>query len=140
MQPAFGFLFETDGCRAAFSGDTTVCDNLIAWAKDVDLLVHECFIHQEMVARRGGRVDQGLENVAAYHTLSSEVGKVASRAGARALLLNHFVPVAFDRDALLAEVTADFAGPVVIGEDLLSIDVPSRTISFERLRVALGSA
>jgi ribonuclease Z len=93
-----------------------------------------------MVARRGGRVDQGLENVAAYHMLSSEVGKVASKAGARALLLNHFVPVAFDPDALVAEVTAHFAGPVVIGEDLLSIDVPNRTVGFERLRVALGSA
>ena len=139
VEPAFGFLFEADGCRAAFSGDTTVCDNLIARAGDVDLLVHECFIHREMVARRGGQIDQGLENVAAYHTLSSEVGKVASRAGARALLLTHFVPVAFDRDALLAEVTADFAGPVLIGEDLLSVDVPSRTVSFEGLRLALGS-
>lgn len=140
VEPAFGFLFEADGCRAVFSGDTTVCDNLIAWAGDVDLLVHECFIHREMVARRGGQIDQGLENVAAYHTISSEVGKVASRAGARALLLTHFVPVAFDRDALLAEVTADFAGPVLIGEDLLSIDVAGRTISFEGLRLALGSA
>jgi ribonuclease Z len=140
VAPAFGFLFEADGCRAVFSGDTTVCDNLIVWAKDVDLLVHECFMHGEMVARRGGRVDQGLENVAAYHTLSSEVGKVASRAGARALLLTHFVPVAFDRDALLAEVRADFAGPVILGEDLLSIDVPGRMISFEGLRLALGSA
>ena len=116
VQPAFGFLFETERCRVAFSGDTTVCDNLTAWARDVDLLVHECFIHREMVARRGGRVDQGLENVAAYHTLSAEVGKVASRAGARLLALNHFVPVEFDRDALLAEVSADFAGPVVVGE------------------------
>jgi ribonuclease Z len=140
VQPAFGFLFETDRCRATFSGDTAVCDNLIAWAKDVDLLVHECFIHRQMVARRGGRVDQGLENVAAYHTLSSEVGKVARQAGAKALLLTHFVPVAFDRDALLAQVRADFAGPVVIGEDLLSIDLPDQTISFEALRLALGSA
>jgi ribonuclease Z len=140
VRPAFGFLFETDRCRAAFSGDTTVCENLIAWAKDVDLLVHECFIHREMVARRGGRLDQGLENVAAYHTLSSEVGKVASRAGARALLLTHFVPVTFDRDALLAEVRADFAGQVIIGEDLLAVDVPSRTVSFDGLCLALGSA
>lgn len=140
VQPAFGFLFETEGCRVAFSGDTTVCDNLIAWAKDVDLLVHECFMHGEMVARRGGRVDQGLENVAAYHTLSSEVGKVARRSGARALLLTHFVPVAFDRDALLAEVTADFAGPVLIGEDLLSVDVPRGAVGFECLRLAPGSS
>jgi ribonuclease Z len=140
VRPAFGFLFEAEGCRIAFSGDTTVCDNLIAWANGVDLLVHECFIHQEMVARRGGRVDQGLENVAAYHTLSSEVGKVAARAGARALLLTHFVPVAFDRDPLLAEVTTDFAGPVVVGEDLLTVDAARRTVCFGGLRLALGSA
>ena len=139
VQPAFGFLFEADGCRVAFSGDTTVCDNLVVWAKDVDLLVHECFIHQELVARRGGRADQGLENVAAYHTLSSQVGKVARRAGARLLVLNHFVPVEFDRDTLLREVSADFAGPVVIGEDLLTIDVARRTVGFEGLRLALGS-
>jgi ribonuclease Z len=139
VQPAFGFLFDTGGRRTAFSGDTTVCDNLLAWAKDVDLLVHECFIHQAMLARRGMRADQGLQNVAAYHTLSSEVGKVASRAGARLLVLNHFVPVEFDRDALLREVTADFADPVVIGEYLLTIDVARRAVGFENLRLALGS-
>jgi ribonuclease Z len=140
LAPAFGFLFETADCRIAFSGDTRVCDNLVAWAKDADLLVHECFIHPEMVARRGGRSDAGLENVAAYHTLSSEVGKVATRAGARLLVLNHLVPVEFDRAALLREVAADFAGPVVIGEDLLTVDVPRRAIGFETLRLALGSS
>ena len=139
VQPAFGFVFESGGCRVAFSGDTMVCDNLIRWARNVDLLVHECFIHRAMLARRGGRTDQGLENVAAYHTLSSEVGNVASKAGARVLLLNHFVPVAFDRDALLREVAADYAGPVVIGEDLLSSDVARRSVVFDGLRLAHGS-
>jgi ribonuclease Z len=138
VQPAFGFLFEADGCRVALSGDTTVCDNLITWAKDVDLLVHECFIHHEMAARRGRRSDQGLENVAGYHTLSSDVGKVATRAGARTLALNHLVPVEFDRDALLREITADFAGPVAIGEDLLTIDVPHRALGYGGLRLGLG--
>ncbi|HEX6112742.1 MAG TPA: MBL fold metallo-hydrolase, partial [Geminicoccaceae bacterium] len=32
VQPAFGFLFEAEGCRVGFSGDTTVCENLIARA------------------------------------------------------------------------------------------------------------
>jgi ribonuclease Z len=139
VQPAFGFRFGAGGCRVAFSGDTMVCDNLVAWAQEADLLVHECFIHQAMLARRGMRADPGLHNVAAYHTLSSEVGKVASRAGTRLLVLNHFVPVEFDREALLREVTADFAGPVVIGEDLLTIDVARRAVGFESLRLALGS-
>ncbi len=137
--PAFGFRFATAGCQAAFSGDTRVCDNLVRAAAGVDLLIHECFLHEAMQARRGGRTDQGFENVAAYHTLSSEVGKVAARAGAAMLALNHFVPVEFDREALLREVQADFAGPVVIGEDLLTIDLPTRTLSYQELRLGLGS-
>jgi ribonuclease Z len=139
VAPAFGFLFEMAACRVAFSGDTTVCENLVRRAAGVDLLVHECFIHHEMLARRGGRADQGLENVAAYHTLSRDVGKAASRAGARMLLLNHFVPVDFDREALLIEVRADFAGPIVIGEDLLTVDVPRHAVSYEGLHLGLGS-
>jgi len=140
VEPAFGFLFETDRCRIAFSGDTTVCDNLVRAAQGVDLLVHECFIHREMTARRVMRSAQGLENVAAYHTLSSAVGKVAARAGAGMLLLNHFVPVDFDRAALLAEVRADYAGPIVLGEDLLTVDVPNRAVSYDSLMLGLGSA
>jgi ribonuclease Z len=136
--PAFGFLFETAGCRVAFSGDTRVCANLVRAAAGVDLLVHECFLYQAMLARRGGRADRGLENVAAYHTLSSEVGKVASRAGARMLLLNHFVPVDFDRDALLREVRADYEGPIVIGEDLLTVDVPRRAVIYRGLHIGFG--
>jgi ribonuclease Z len=139
IEPAFGFLFETAGCRVAFSGDTTVCANLERAAAGVDLLVHECFIHREMAARRGTRSTQGLENVAAYHTLSSEVGKVAARTGAGMLLLNHFVPVDFDRAALLAEIRADFAGPIVIGEDLLTIDVPNRMVVHGGLHLGLGA-
>ena len=138
VEPAFGFLFETDGQRIAFSGDTTVCDNLVTWAKDVDLLVHECFIHAEMLARAGVRTPEGLANVAAYHTLSSEVGKVAARARTRLLVLNHFVPVVFDREALLREISADYAGPVVLGEDLLGIDLTHRAIMYRDLHLGLG--
>jgi ribonuclease Z len=138
VRPTFGFLFETADCQVAFSGDTTVCDNLVRWAGGVDLLVHECFIHREMVAQRVMRSEVGLRNVAAYHTLSSEVGKVASRAGARMLALHHFVPPMFDRDALLAEVRADYTGPIVVGEDLVSIDAVRRAVTFEDLRLGLG--
>jgi ribonuclease Z len=55
------------------------------------------------------------------------------------LLLNHFVPADFDREALLREVAADFAGPIVVGEDLLTIDVPRRAVSYEALHLGLGS-
>jgi ribonuclease Z len=137
VKPAFGFLFETAQARVAFSGDTTVCDRLVDAAQGVDLLVHECFIHRRMAPGRM-RSEQGLANVAAYHTLSSDVGKVAATAGTGLLVLHHFVPVEFDRDALLREVCADFPGPVVVGEDLLTVDVPRRAIAYGALRLGFG--
>jgi ribonuclease Z len=90
-----------------------------------------------MATRPGTCSAQGLENVAAYHTLSSAVGKVAAQAGAGILLLNHFVPVDFDRTALLAEIRADFTGPILIGEDLLTLDVPSRVVIHQELHLGL---
>ena len=122
--------------RVAFSGDTTVCDDLvrrprasICWCTSASSTAR-CWPGPH--ARR-----QGLANVAAYHTLSSEVGKVAAGPARACSLLNHFVPVEFDRDALLREVCADFAGPVVIGEDLLTVDVPRRVI-YRDLRLGLA--
>jgi ribonuclease Z len=119
---AYGFVFESEGRRLVFSGDTAYCPELIAAGKGADVLVHECFIHNLMKAGPG-RTAEGLAAVASYHTLSHEVGKVAAAMQARCLVLNHFVPVAFDRAALLAEVRRDFAGPIVIGEDLMSLDL-----------------
>jgi ribonuclease Z len=126
---AYGFAFEAEGRRAVFSGDTRRCEAVVAAARGAELLVHECFIHREMKPGPG-RTAEGLANVAAYHTLSDEVGKIAAEAGVGCLLLNHFVPVRFDKAALLAEVARDFSGPVLIGEDLMSVDLASGAVDY----------
>lgn len=126
---AYGFSFEAAGRRAVFSGDTRRCEAVVAAARGADLLVHECYVHREMKPAPG-RTAAGLANVAAYHTLSDEVGKVAAAAAVKCLLLNHFVPVRFDKEALLAEVARDYAGPVLIGEDLMSVDLVSGAIDY----------
>jgi ribonuclease Z len=120
---AFGFVFAAGGKRLAFSGDTAACPALVEAARGADVLVHECFIHGIMKPAPGLRTEEGLRNVARYHTASHEVGKIAARAGARCLVLNHFVPTRFDKAAVLAEVRHDYDGPVVIGEDLMSLDL-----------------
>lgn len=137
-QPAFGFAFESAAGKLVLSGDTRVCDNLIRRAAGADVLVHECFVHGAMQPVPGVRTEEGIRNVAAYHTLSSEVGEVAARAGARLLVLNHFVPVEFDRDALLHDVAANYSGPIVIAEDLMRIDVGARVLALGDLRLAFG--
>jgi len=125
---AFGFVFAVGGKHLVFSGDTAACPAIVEAARGADVLVHECFIHGIMKPAPGLRTEEGLRNVARYHTASHEVGKIASEAGARCLVLNHFVPTKFDKAAVLAEVRRDYSGPLVIGEDLMNLDLDTMTL------------
>ncbi len=138
VKQAFGFVFENCDQKAVISGDTKYCPALIEAAMDADVLLHEVFIHGEMDVAKGLRTEETLKNVASYHTLDSEVGKVARRAKADLLMLTHFAPPKFDRKKLLDTVRRDFKGPVLIGEDLMSIDLESKILSWERMQISLG--
>src|SRR5262249_47600999 len=109
---AYGFVFEAGGGEIVFRGGTPQSPALGNAARGADVLVHECFIHGGLRFDKGHRTPEGVRNVASYHTLSSEVGKVAANAGVRCLVLNHFVPVSFDKTAVLAEVRQDYSGPI----------------------------
>jgi ribonuclease Z len=139
VRHAFGFVFRAGGCTLALSGDTRRSAALIAAARGADLLVHEVFVHREMPVVPGVRSAETVANVAGYHTLSSEVGKIAAEANVKALALTHFVPPAADRAALLAEVAADFGGPLVLAEDLLRIDLAARRIAYRNAVIGLGN-
>ena len=136
---AFGFVFAAGGKRLVFSGDTAACPAIVEAARGADVLVHECFIHGIMKPAPGLRTEEGLRNVARYHTASHEVGKIASEAGTRCLVLNHFVPTKFDKAAVLAEVRRDYPGPLVIGEDLMSLDLDTMTLRHASAVIGLAT-
>lgn len=136
IDPAFGFIFTATGTKIALSGDTTYCPALIEASLGVDLLVHEVFVHREMHVVEGVRSKETIEAVAGYHTLSDEVGKVATQADVGCLLLTHIVPPNSNRDDLLAEVKKSFTGPVLVGEDLMRVDPVSKTVSFGAARLS----
>jgi len=122
IKHAYGFVFEDGESKIAISGDTTYCPALIEAAKDADILVHEVFIHHEMKVIEGLRSRETIENVAAYHTLSSVVGQVATEANVKALALTHIVPPKCDEKSLYDEVAETFKGKILIGHDLMRID------------------
>ncbi|MEX0921996.1 MAG: MBL fold metallo-hydrolase [Rhodovibrionaceae bacterium] len=139
VKHALGFAVEGGDNRLVLSGDTRRCAAVEAAARGADLLLHEVFVHREMPPVEGVRSAETVKNVAAYHTLSSEVGKIAAEAGVKALALTHFVPPSCDREALLAEVRADFTGPVVIGEDLMRFDLAAGSLRHGELLLSLGA-
>ena len=64
-----------------------------------------------------------IENVANYHTSPKEVGEIAKEAKVKKLILTHFVPPSFDEEKLENEVGDIYKGDIVIGKDLLDIEV-----------------
>lgn len=138
-RPAFGFAFEAGGRRVVLSGDTVRCASLVEASREADVLVQDCFISREMHLR-AGRTADGLRNVASYHALSSDVGGIAAEARVRCLVLNHFVPTQFDRTALLAEVRAHYRGPIILGEDLMRLDIDTRELRVAGASIGLGES
>jgi ribonuclease BN (tRNA processing enzyme) len=88
VYPAFGFRFDLkkSGVSVTFSGDTTKSDNLIALAKDTDILVYEAQFSLDD-AYYGNRFPPNY--LANSHTSAEQVGEVAAAANAKHVILSH---------------------------------------------------
>jgi ribonuclease Z len=117
--PCLGYRFEVDGRRVVISGDTVRCDALIELAADADVLIHCCYLAEAAITTPARRVL--ADTVIAS---SGQVGKLATEARVKRLVLTHFSPMSPDLLAAIeADVRRDYAGTVVLGEDLMSFEV-----------------
>ena len=91
VYPAFGFRFDLkkSGVSVTFSGDTTKSDNLIALAKDTDILVHEAQFSLDD-AYYDNRFPPNY--LMSSHTSAEQVGEVAAAANAKHVILSHYEP------------------------------------------------
>ncbi len=78
------------------------------------------------LARRNPNAARLLEHLAASHTLAEDAGKIAARATAKTLVLNHLVPsddpTLTDTD-WIAAARAHYAGQIVVARDLMEMAV-----------------
>jgi ribonuclease BN (tRNA processing enzyme) len=123
LEVAFGYRFDTPAGSIAISGDTAPCDGLLRLAEGVDVLVNEVSHRPslESLGRRVGNASSLADLLATCHTPHDEVGRVATSAGVRTLVLTHFVPA--DPDLVPTEewrgaAAERFAGEVHVGKDL----------------------
>lgn len=124
VSPALGYRIDTPDRSIAFSGDTRPCEGLVELARDVDVLVHEVMHIPSLDAIvRGHTGSTILKHLVDSHTSTEDVGKVATAAGARTLVLSHFVPSGdtVSAETWRSEVAANFDGELVLGEDLMRL-------------------
>ncbi|MGH8224162.1 MAG: MBL fold metallo-hydrolase [Woeseiaceae bacterium] len=128
IEHAFAFRFDTRDRSVVISGDTTYSPELVELAKGADVLVHEVLYLpgvEAMLRTTSGDVDKLRQHMLASHTVSEDVGRVATRAGVRTLVLSHFVPGAEEPvitdEQWIEGVRKHFSGRIVVGKDLMEI-------------------
>jgi len=123
---SFALKFEFPGTTIVFSGDTAYFPPLAEFARGADILVHEVMYAPAMeeLMRRTPNAPTLLAHLKASHTLTDEVGRIASQAGVKKLVLNHLVPAddpKVTEQVWINAVRATWNGDLVVAHDLMEI-------------------
>ncbi len=126
IKPAFAYRFDTADRSIVISGDTAYSQTLIELACGADVLVHEAIYVpaiERLLARNPSAVNL-RQHLLLGHTTPEDAGRVATAAGVKMLVLSHLVPgddPAVTDEIWLAEARRTYAGPIVVGRDLMEI-------------------
>lgn len=127
MYPCLAYRFDTADGSVVFSGDTSPSHNLVRLSQGADVLVHEA-IHPQYGEWQFGpgphsiAEQASIEATMSKHTSTDQVGGVAQAAGVSALVLSHLVPASIPGQRWASAIHG-FDGKVIVGEDLLEIEV-----------------
>jgi ribonuclease BN (tRNA processing enzyme) len=111
---AYGYRFVTPDKTIVISGDCAPSESVVTACAGCDILVHEVYSATGFATRP----PEWQRYHRAYHTSSSEVAELATRARPTLLILTHQLRWGVSEEALVAEVTRGYAGKVVSGRDL----------------------
>ena len=135
----FGLKLESGGKTLVFSSDTKALPQMVDFARNADLLIHEATFPEAAIAFRASN------GIGTYsHTSPRELGRIARDAGVKHLIATHIghwdstnpivkklaaqhMPVEIMGPQLIDQVIADireaYSGPLQIARDLMSISL-----------------
>ncbi len=123
---AYAYRFDAKDRSVVISGDTAYAPELAEFAKGADVLVHEIMYLPgiEKLIERLPNAKRLREHLMAAHTLPEDVGRIATQAAVKTLVLSHFVPC--DDPSITDEQWSEgvrkyFKGRIIVGKDLMEI-------------------
>lgn len=123
--PAFGYRIEYGGHSVVLSGDTRYSENLIRFANGTDLLVHEVIVAPDTLSESDPKYPQF-----AHHTTVEQAAKVFNEVKPKLAAYSHIGKLyGLNEQELYKRTKADYSGPFIIGEDLMSFSIGD-TVSF----------
>jgi len=131
---ALAFRFDADGRSVVITGDTAYSKNIVGLARGVDLFVCEIIDEPQYEAnqaaaaraRAAGNEISVAQHVVETHSNNELVGRMASEAGVKTVVLTHLLPGSNRPDAAeypdssyIDGVRKFFSGEVIVGRDLM---------------------
>lgn len=117
--PAFGYRVDYKGHSVVISGDTRYSENLIKFAKGVDLLVHEVVVASDTIKESDPKY-----HIYAHHTNVEQAARLFNLVKPKFAAYSHIAKLhGRTEQELFTRTKAIYAGPFVIGEDLMSFTI-----------------
>ncbi len=124
LHPAFGYRIDYAGRSVTISGDTKFNENLIRYAANTDLLIHQVAAAREELA-----VLPAFKVILEHHTKPEEAGVVFTRTKPKLAVYYHFVLLGTPKvppmtEQEVVEMTRKtYTGPLLVGEDLMAFRI-----------------
>ena len=127
IDQAYAYRFDAPDRSIVISGDTAYSPELAAFAKGADVLIHEVMYLPaiDALVNRLPEAKRLRDHLMVSHTLPADVGKLATQAGVKTLVLSHFVPGddgSITDEQWSEDVRKHFKGPIIVGRDLMEIN------------------
>lgn len=129
IKPTYGYCVEYRGRVAVISGDTRYNANVLRYGASADLLVHEVAMAP---AELLGKSD--IQRIVNHHTSPQEAGRIFAQTRPKLAVFTHLVMLASATvnapavDELIAATRETYAGPLQVGEDLMSFEIGETVI------------
>jgi len=129
---SYSYRFETPGRVVFFTGDTGPSDAVVELAKGADLYVTETTSPEDVIAlfKKNGvwdsktqaEKDGFIRHMHEEHVTPEDVGKMAAKAGVKAVVMTHLGPSVDPKDDFeryIGEAKKYYSGPIMLAKDLM---------------------
>ena len=132
IKPAFGYRIDYGGRSVVLSGDTRYWPPLVEAAKGANLVIHEVsVVSPDLLAR-----STVVQAIFAHHTSPQDAGRIFKAVAPQLAVYSHLVPIgdattpAPTVDEIVRQTRETYAGPLVVGNDLMQFDVRTDGVSY----------
>jgi ribonuclease Z len=121
IKPAFGYRVDYGGHSVTLSGDTRPSENLVKFAQGTDVLIHEVIDPEAFAEAVSTDTQEQRKKIIEHHTTPEQAGIVFTRVKPKLAVYSHIVPP--DVPEVIPHTRKTYAGPLEVGEDLMTIEI-----------------